>query len=292
VIAFCTSLRARALSHDWAYHTWLLERTVDSMLAQGDQIQVVIGCHDIPDSVLASDNRVHFEQVSIPPPARTGEAMTVDKVIKHSVAATRALQLGCEYVVFNDADDLVSDRVGPFIASHRGANGWYSASQLFYAYGGRLVRRSSIVPPRSGPFVAVRRDLIAFDRPPFSGEWLKIVESGGEFHYLSLLARHNVAVCTLAGAGHGYYPTLMERTGHPLAPLPFPANLVINHADSMSSTGWQHGYASLSKLGSLRRSVRWLPTLRAATSGMLREYRVPPSEAIPAEYRNGSVFWR
>ena len=34
MLTFIISMRARALSKNWAHHTWLLERTVDSILAQ------------------------------------------------------------------------------------------------------------------------------------------------------------------------------------------------------------------------------------------------------------------
>lgn len=292
MIAFCTSLRARALANDWPYHVWLLERTVDSMLAQAGDVRVIIGCHDVPETRLAGDRRVRFETVPIPVPSRSNDEMLVDKVIKHSIAAKRALEDGCDYVIFNDADDLVSNRVGALVASSAGANGWYSASQLFYAYGGRLLRRSDIIPPNSGPFVIVRADLIQFDAPPFSGEWVSLVESGGEREYLEMLARHQRPVCTLAAAGLGHYVTLMTRLGHPLAALPFPANLVINHQDSMSTTGGRNGYPVISTLGRLRRSVKWLPTIKLATSGIKTEYQVPPLRDIPAAYRGGSVFWR
>jgi hypothetical protein len=292
MIAFCTSLRARAMSNDWAYHTWLLERTVDSMLAQDADAIVVIACHDIPETPLARNPRVHFVPVTIDLPARNGDDMCADKVIKHSVAARQARDAGCEYVIFNDADDLVSNRVVAFVKANRGANGWFSPSQLFYRYGGRVFRVSEIVPPKSGPFVVVRSDLLEFNTPPFSGEWVRLVQHDREFEYLRLLARHQLPVCTLAAAGHGHYPTLMSRLGKDLQPLPFSANLVINHPDSMSTSGGTHGFAMLSSVGSLRRSLRWLPTLRPTTSSVLSEYHVPTDREIPASYRGGSVFWR
>ena len=57
MIAFCTSFRARLLANDWQYHVWLLERVVHSMLAQthGD-VQVVVACHDVPESRLRHDS--------------------------------------------------------------------------------------------------------------------------------------------------------------------------------------------------------------------------------------------
>lgn len=293
MIAFCTSLRAQAMSNDWAYHVWLLERTVASMLAQrGRDVCVVVGCHDVPSGSLQAHPQVHFERVSIELPARTFDDMSVDKVIKHSVAARWAIANGASYVAFNDADDLVSNRIGSLPMPSDGA-GWYSSSQRFFTYGGSLSRLMQVPPPRSGPFVLVRSDALQFDAPPFSGEWVAIVEGGGEHDYLRLLARHQQAVCTLAAVGHAHYVTFMSRIGQPLQPLPFPANLVINHRDSMSTAGSANGYPVMSALGRLKRSLRWVPTLRVATSAIRREFHVPPDAQIPAPYRGGaSVFWR
>jgi hypothetical protein len=51
MIAFVTSLRARALAQDWDYHVWLLERTVQSMLTQTrGKTRVAVACHDVPDT--------------------------------------------------------------------------------------------------------------------------------------------------------------------------------------------------------------------------------------------------
>lgn len=100
-------------------------------------------------------------------------------------------------------------------------------------------------------------------------------------------------VCILNAVGHGNYRTYMMAEGHPLQPLPFPANLVINHGDSMSTAGGMNGYPALSALNSLRRSIRWVPTLRLVTAALRREYQVPQTRDIPAQYRSsGSVFWR
>ena len=114
---------------------------------------------------------MHFLPVSVEVPARDNDDMVADKVLKLSAAARSARSHGYDFVAFNDADDLVSNRIGAFVADRRGANGWYTASQLFYTYGGRLMRRQRIQPPASGPCVIVRTDLLTFERPPFTAEW-------------------------------------------------------------------------------------------------------------------------
>lgn len=294
MIAFCTSLRARALSRDWAHHTWLLDATIASMLGQcGVEVCVIVGCHDVPDSRWLGDPRVLFEPVTIEHPARTFDDMSVDKVIKHSAAARKAAALGASYVVFNDADDLVSNRLGGHVADHPGAPGWFSGEYWLHTYGGWFVRLVDIHSPKAGPCVIIRTDLLQFDSPPYSGVWVSLVEGGDEHEYLQLLARHRVPVCTIAAAGHWHYTTLMAKLGSPLEPLPFPSNLVINHGDSMSTTGGRHGFPMISQLAAVKRSLVLMPTLRWASPALKREYHVPPLQSIPASSRgSGSVFWR
>lgn len=295
MIAFVTSLRARALAGDqWEYHTWLLERVVHSMLAQtAGEVCVIVGCHDVPSTSLTKDSRVRFATVDARLPERNFDDMVCDKVIKLSAGARLAQSAGCRYVAFNDADDLVSNRLGAHVQAHRGDAGWYTASQRFYTYGGRLMRLQQIAAPASGPCVIVRTDLLTFAAPPFAGRWVEVLEAGGEGRYLELLESRGVEVCVLAAVGIGHYRAFMAEAGHPLAALPFAANVVINHKDSMSTTGGRHGYPLLSVLGSLKRSVRWMPTLRLALPRVRREFQIPSDHEIPAGFRGGaSVFWR
>ncbi len=295
MIAFCTSFRARALASDWAYHTWLLERVVHSMLSQtrGDA-QVVVGCHDIPDSPLRNDPRVHFLPIEARIPARDFDDMVSDKVLKLSAAARWVVARGeADYIAFNDADDLVSDRIGAFVEANPGGNGWCTTSQRFYTYGGRLMRLQRIGGGAAGPCVIVRRDLLTFGTPPFSGPWVDLVRDGGEDRYLEYLSRHRREVCELAAVGLGHYRGFMAARGQPLAPLPFAANVVINHKDSMSTAGSRHGFPLISTLGSLKRSLKWLPSLRPATASVRSEFHIPTTSEIPHAYRGGaSVFWR
>jgi hypothetical protein len=295
VIAFATSLRARALAGgNWDYHVWLLERVVHSMLAQttGD-VRVVVACHDVPKTALAADPRVSFVPLKVAVPVREFDDMVADKVLKLSAAAQSARSQGCEFVVFNDADDLVSNRIGAFAATRTGANGWYTTSQFFYTYGGRLMRHQSIAAPASGPCLIVRADLLTFDRPPFTAQWARTIAEGGEQRYIHCLERHDIEVCVLAAVGIGHYRQFMADRGHALDPLPFAGNVVINHKDSMSTTGGTHGYQVMSQLSALKRSVRWLPTLRYASAAVRAEFSIPEDHEIPAAYRgSASVFWR
>jgi hypothetical protein len=293
LITYVTSLRARSLADDWDYHVWLLERTLHSMLAQGDQdVHVVVACHDVPH--ISVDPRVHFLQATFPVPARTNDDMCVDKVLKLSVGSEWAIGHGTKYVVFNDADDLVSAKLSRFIRDHDGANGWYTASEMFYKYGGRFMRSHIMGKTESGPCVIVRADLLTFDTPPFSGFWTELVARGGEADYLRLLARHGRRVNVLAAVGLGHYRQFMSHRCCPLEPLPFAANVIINHRDSTSFvSGGLGAYHPDVRAPTFRRVVKYLPTVRPVTASVRQEYFVPARRDIPKDYRRGgSIFWR
>jgi hypothetical protein len=86
--------------------------------------------------------------------------MCVDKVLKLTAGSQWAVAQGCDYVIFNDADDLVSNQIGGFVVDHHGENGWYCSSQLFYTYGGRMMRCVDIEGTGVGPCVIVRADTV------------------------------------------------------------------------------------------------------------------------------------
>jgi hypothetical protein len=295
MIAFVTSFRARALAQDWDHHVLMLERAIRSMLAQAQgECRVVVACHEIPDTPLTHEPRVHFLPVDFPPPDRNNDDMCVDKVLKLSAGTRWAQAKGCEYVVFTDADDLVSNRIAAVVADHRGENGWYCPSVMFYTYGGRFMRFGSIAEPASGPFAIVRADLLKFERPPFSGAWTELVIAGGESNYLRLLGQRGEMVNTLAAAGLAHYRKHMVNEGHPLKPLSFPAIVMINHHDSTSFIGGGLGsYKSVGFQTTVRGFFRWLPSVRLVTQSLRHEFVIPSKNEIPRRYRTGtSIFWR
>jgi len=119
MLTFIISMRARALSQDWGYHTWLLERTLDSILAQTNpEFDVVVVCHDIPEIPQAKHAAVHMLKVDFPLPRRENSDMTVDKVLKISRGVEWAIARGSDYVMYVDADDLVSRHLSEFVATH------------------------------------------------------------------------------------------------------------------------------------------------------------------------------
>jgi hypothetical protein len=290
MIGFATSFRARALASDWDAHRWLLERTLTSMLAV-DGSTIVVGCHDIPDTPLAANPRVTFLPIAAPIPNRTNDEMCVDKVLKVSAAIAQLKHHGSRYVALCDADDLVSRRLGTFVAEQAGAAGWFANGSLVFAYGGQWMRRVPLPPQTSGSFAIIRSDLLDLVSPPFAGAWVEQLRRDGDTAYLNALAARDMPVCGVVAAGHTHYRRLLALAGHELEPLPFAAHLQINHVDSLSGIqGGSGAFARPSLRTILRNARRWVPTLRLMSRAVKQEFGV--LDEVPPAYAGASLFWR
>lgn len=261
VLAFVTSIRARALAADWDYHVRLLERTVASFLAQTDpDIQVVVVCHDRPE-IRLRDPRVHVIGVEFSPPRREFDDMTVDKVLKVSIGARWAIDHGCRFLMYADADDLVSRRLAAFARQHPDANGWFFTDGFAHQYGQPWVSRSPNHHQRCGTCAIVRTDALQFASDP--------VYRGG-------------LVETLAAFGHTGYRDFMARAGRPIEPLPFPGSIYIQHPDSIITT--RHapdagdGSALRRRLRAVRDAGRRARQLRLLTPSLAREFTIQRSK--------------
>lgn len=258
MLAFVTSFRARALAADWEYHVRLLERTLASLLAQTETgIRVVVVCHEVPD-VRIRDPRLHFITVAFPLPRREFNDLTVDKVLKISVGARWAIDNGCRFLMYADADDLVSRRLAAFARRRPDANGWYFTDGFVHRYGRPWVLCSPGHHQTCGTCAVVRTDALRFAPDPvYRGE---LVE-------------------TLAAAGHNLYSDFMARAGRPLEPLPFPGSIYIQHSDSIATTLPPYdggaGSALRRRLRAIREVGRRVRRARPVTPSLAREFTIP-----------------
>jgi hypothetical protein len=299
LLSIITCLRSQAVSSHWAYHVWLLQRTLDSFLAQSNSsFRVGVVCHEVPDIPQLRHPKVSALPVAFAPPARNNDEMCADKVLKLTVGVEWALQGRSDYVMFVDGDDLASRRIADFVSQHKGEHGWYSDSVYCYRYGGHVVRRHNEPPDSSGPTVVVRTDALRFSDPADSSEfWHKSVSArgNGNARYLQALAARGSSVSTLAAIGHNDYVALLDATGFSVRPFPFVANMYILHPDSTSNVPGGEGSAVLvdpPKRSLVRRTAsrakqvaRALPTMHILTSGMRREFSVVAGSDLPPAFR-------
>lgn len=270
MLAFVTSLRARSLAQDWDYHVWLLQRTLDSILAQTDpDIRVFIVCHDVPDVPQAADSRVRVMPVSFAPPRREFWDMTVDKGLKISAGAAEAIREGADFLMYTDADDLVSRNLAAHVKAHPASNGWYFDAGYAYRHGRRtaLIRDDHVM--KCGTCAIVRASLLTF-------------ETQEEYR------GHSVE--TFAAAGHQFYRSFMQKRGTPLERLPFPGSTYIEHRDSTITIGAGDETAARRRplhrrvLSRVRHLASHLPSTRLVTVAMREEFTIPRRSDIPAAY--------
>jgi hypothetical protein len=304
MLAIITAFRSRHLAKDWEYHIWLLQRALDSMLAQtNDAFVVAVVCHEIPTMSQSKHPKIRFLPVDFPPPQRNNDDMCVDKVLKLSVGAEWAISERCDYVMFTDADDLVSRRISEFVAVHSGANGWFTPFEFVHTYSSRWLVKHFQPPIMSGPVVIVKSDLLKFASVPFTDTWLELIIEAGEKKYADLLAGRRRKINTLAAVGHTHFQRLMKAEGYPLEPLPFPGYVVINHADSTSQVAGGLGsaapenavarYTLRSRVNHVKRIGLSLPSLAPLTHAVRREFTIPAPDIIPKPYKSrGSLFAR
>ena len=301
MLAFVTTLRARALAQEWDYHVWLLERTLDSMLAQTNpDFVVVVVCHEIPNVRQRDHPKIKFLPINFPPPEQDFDDMCADKVLKLSAGIEWVIGAGCDHLMFSDADDLVNRNICAFVEARRDTDGFYNACELHYRYGGLFLRRHG-PHAYSGPCAVFRADLLRFDQPPFQGRWIQMLISAGESRYLDILARKGRRVNTVAAVGHTLYCTLLAAERRHLLPLPFSGIVMIEHNDSTShvaggigSRVWE-GRPRHPKwrntLSTIKQRLRLLPSLRPLSLSLYRDFTVLRPARVPPAYRSrGSIF--
>lgn len=298
-VTVVTCLRSRAVSRSWEYHVLLLQRTLDSLLAQADSaFRIIVVCHEVPDIPQLRHPRVHALSVDFSVPERDNDEMCADKVLKLTAGVDLALTQGTDYVMFADGDDLVSNRIGPFVAANDGAPGWFSNSEYFHHYGSRWLRRHQMQPERSGPIIIVRAEFLRFaDATDPEQFWHRSVSQESSERYLRALAARGPRVNTLAAVGHTNYVALLKSEGVRLEPLPFIPSVVILHSDSTSNVAGDAGSkadGSGSHISSWRKKascfkqfLTTVPDLRPVTPSLQKEFSIPTESQRTSQSREG-----
>lgn len=296
-LAIITTLRARSTASDWDHHVWLLQRTLDSLLALTDlEFSIIIVCHEVPDVPQLNHPRVQAITVNFAPPARINDEMCSDKALKLTAGIDWALREKPDYVMFIDADDLSSNRLGPFIRAHSGSDGWYGSVEYHYRYGGHWLWRRDLPASVSSAYIIVRANALCFaEGPVYTGRWFEMIAARGNEHYLQALRTRGPRVNTLAAVGHTDYVELLATENCLVKPLPFPANTVILHDDSTSSIPGGEGSRVdghvrqhpewRRKLSCCKQLIRRLPAMRYLTPELRAEFCIPVPETIPVAYR-------
>ena len=274
MLAFVTSLRARALAQDWAYHSWLLERCLSSITNQeSPEWRAFVVCHDLPDFAPWADPRIHWLTVDIPLPKRTFADMVADKVIKTSIGMEAALQHGARFVMPIDADDLVSRRICGHVLDHEKSAGWFIERGSSHRYGSGLLLSIHRFHLLCGTSNIIGRDHIRFAPDPMF---------------------RNARTASVVAMGHGVVAESFAQSGTPLQSLGFAGAVYIQHQENTSNVDRHKALPQsqqlFHRLKILKRLLPQLPHVRRLTAARRAEFSIPAHEEVPAPWR--APWWR
>lgn len=111
MLHFVVPLKSRQVCHDWDHIQGLLELTLFTLLRQSDpRFRVSLICHELPELPGFIRDAIDLIEVDYAAPAlgMSREIRRRDKVLKQTVGLQRAINVGSTYVMYVDADDLVS----------------------------------------------------------------------------------------------------------------------------------------------------------------------------------------
>lgn len=239
LVAFVTTLRHPSDARDYDRIERYLAHTLRSVCAQSNpDFTVIVVCNRKP-AFAGSMPRVDFVEVDFASPTASGlaassmDAIRLDRGSKHAVAlAYLRAKGGADYVMFFDADDLLSNRLVAHVVSHAGAAG-------FVAETGWSMRLGEPRLQQVDDFWAVNgnANILPYD-------WLaqntERVQSGMSQDAICAAIEPRFFAEILGS--HKFARAWLNAASRPLEPLPFPAAIWMlgnleNHSEAFGARG-------------------------------------------------------
>jgi hypothetical protein len=129
---FAIPLRPRSTARNWNRVCQLLDHTLKSVLQQEDEeFSVLLACHEAPDIPAIADPRITILTTKHRVPTTFAEQMA-DKGKKKRVCTAAFKMLGGGYLMFLDADDMVSRKLVRSVRSHPTDDGYIITQGYHY----------------------------------------------------------------------------------------------------------------------------------------------------------------
>ncbi len=248
-LLFGIPVKSRVVAKDWGMVCRLLSRTVASVLNQSvPGFRIVIAHHELPEIPYGGDPRIEFLRADFPPPLYRQEMM-VDKNRKREMIAHRLRQMGGGYLMYLDADDLVSGRLAEFVLADRHAHGYVVNRGYELDHRSQTVRVAPSFDRLCGSCCILRWDVEDLPETPFAPARVRLR------NYLD--------------AGHARWAALAASEGRPLKAVPFPAVVYV------TNTGENHSVVT-GNIGWRRRLLRRVTPRRRIDSALRAEFAIPP----------------
>ena len=212
MLLFVIPLKSKRVSKDWTLASKLFENCLYSVCNQIDpDFKIVVICHEKPNLRRTYDNSVEFVEVDFVPPTKgTHKEMMNDKWRKLAVGMVRASKIKPDFVMFTDADDLVSRKLSQYANAHKKNNGWMFKKGYIWHY-----KRSWIYYTDNyncGTNAIINSRHIKFPKDT---------------------TKESISACIMLTHGHTIIEKGMKRQRTPLDVLPFSGGIhVLGHSDN------------------------------------------------------------
>jgi hypothetical protein len=264
-VFFGIPLKARAVSKNWDWTVRDFNRTLASIYNQTNpNFRILVGCHDIPELLIPTDERLEFLNVDTPlNSARNEGALFQDRSTKLQRMAEHFREAGGEWFMTLDADDLVSSQLVEFILAQSNPNGF-------------IIRRGYVLDQVSRLVAEIPHPEVfkwPFDKICGSCAIIRVlardIETANEDPENSRLS------CYIVRANHTELYEKSMKDKRPLMPIPSLAvAYVVNTGDNHSFVHGRHKWSRQNEL---------LPALRKCGQ--------PPSATFENEFCLRSELW-
>lgn len=225
MIGFVVPISPKKYSKDWDLANVMLERTVRSICGQTSrQFKLIIVYNDKPEIKFTDDN-VHYVLYSFPEinvsqitdfdfmsqwfTPEFAERM-MDKSRKITLGCKIAKEMGCNYIMAIDSDDMISNRIAGYVYenSNSGIPGWRISRGYLYKEDSPFIIKNEQIWAMNGSTHIIREDLVTI--PDFTSDFT--------------LLSYNLF------QQHAYtYQRLIERNNEKLADFPFYGTVYLVH---------------------------------------------------------------
>lgn len=209
---FVIPLRSAATTEDWSAVQTCLSHTLRSVGNQvGGRFRCLVICHEPPEQItipafcelIRAPFKAPVIDLADVQSERTLFDMRTDKGRKILLGLSIAKEEANSFVMFLDADDLISNRLAGFVSSNSESNGWY----IDFGYRWNCEMPNVIFPRRGfyrecGSSLIIKSNLAPF---PDKVDYTKDLDD-------YFIRRYVV---------HAYVPDAMQSLGFPLQPLSF-----------------------------------------------------------------------
>ena len=229
MLAFIVPLTHPAACRSWGSVLIRLQetlRSIESCIKNNMAFGVVVANHEAELPKMPSG--IHVLRINLAPPTisvfsgevpedQRRKVKRLDKGTKVLFGSMFARDQGAQYIMNVDADDLISRRIPGYVATNKGAPGWYVNEGWVLPVGSKWAYRAENFDHLCGTSLIIRTDL---------------------FNIPDSIKKNSPKTISRNFGSHKFIADDLAAKGYPLEPIPFAASVYrTGHGENNSNPG-------------------------------------------------------